>query len=291
MIEAGGGEALVLGLDVGGTKIAGGLVDADGVIMHRSTEPTARDGRRDPGLATSYRLAAQLLADARSRDWSVTGLGIGVPEYVTADGELSSRLVLEWDRQPREQFADLGPVTVESDVRCGALAEAVVGAGRGFASVLYVTVGTGLSSSLVAGGVVLPGARGEAIAFGELPVARAAAADESGSLEEFASGAGIADRYRAGGGGPVDGAAQVVTLADDGDPLAQNVVNSAARAVGTAISWMVAVLDPAVVVLGAGWARAAGAGTTRFGPSTAAGPPSARHRPHWSRHGSGRTRA
>ena len=264
-------QPLALGLDIGGTKIAGGLVAPDGTIRHRATSPTPHPGNRegsgglgdpgslgDPGLGESYRVAAELLAHARSHGWPVAGLGIGVPEYVTAAGELSSRLVLAWDRQPLELFAPLGPVTVDSDVRCAARAESALGAGRGVHHLLYVTVGTGLSSTVVLDGAAVSGARGEAIAFGELPVARSAAPDELGNLESFASGEGIASRFRAADGGPVDGAAQVLVLADQGHQLAQQITDTAAAALGAALGWVVDLLDPQVVVLGGGLGTSTG---------------------------------
>jgi glucokinase len=258
-----GPEGLVVALDIGGTKIAGGLVSSDGTVRAQVAVPTERDGGRDPGLLASYRTAAELLAHATQQGWPVCGLGIGVPEYVSAEGLLTSRLVLDWDVQPKQLFADLGPVTVDSDVRCGARAEAQVGAGRGRSSMLYVTVGTGLSSTLVVDGLPFAGARGEAIAFGELPVDRAAAPHESGSLEDFASGQGITDRFRhlddlPVGAAPVRGAADVFALADGGHRGAALVVDSAALALGAAIAWMVDVLDPEVVVLGGGLGTSTG---------------------------------
>jgi glucokinase len=249
---------LVVALDIGGTKIACGLVAVDGTVKVRHELATVRADGRDPGLTASHQVAADLVAHAASQGWAVAGLGIGVPEYVTADGVLTSRLVLDWRVQPKEQFADLGPVTVDSDVRCGARAEALLGAGRGVSSMLYVTVGTGLSSTLVVDGVPYAGARGEAIAFGELPVDRRAATDEDGSLEAFASGEGIADRFRRHGEISVRGAAEVVALADQGHEVAEQIVASAAIALGSAIAWMVDVLDPAVVVLGGGLGTSVG---------------------------------
>ena len=262
MTTSPGPAGLVVALDIGGTKIAGGLVSSDGRIRAQVAVPTERDGGRDPGLLASYRTAAGLLAHATEQGWSVCGLGIGVPEYVSAEGLLTSRLVLDWDVQPKELFADLGPVTVDSDVRCGARAEARLGAGRGRSSMLYVTVGTGLSSTLVVDGVPFAGARGEAIAFGELPVDRAAAPHEKGSLENFASGQGITDRFLRLEDVPVDapvrGAADVIALADRGHRGAALVVDSAALALGVAIAWMVDILDPQVVVLGGGLGTSTG---------------------------------
>jgi predicted NBD/HSP70 family sugar kinase len=74
-------------------------------------------------------MAVRLLADARQAGLVVDGIGAGFPEYVDPHGQLTSRLVMDWDVQPGRLLGGLGPVTVESDVRCGAIAEAAFGRG------------------------------------------------------------------------------------------------------------------------------------------------------------------
>jgi glucokinase len=243
---------VTLGLDVGGTKVAAGLVDVTGEVLHRACAPTGVHGARDPGFAVSLPLARRLLDLAARQGIVVHGVGLGVPEYVSPDGRVTSAEVLGWDAQPGPAFAALGlPVTVGSDVRCGALAEARYGAGRGAGSLLYVSAGTGLSSALVLDGVPWPGRRGEAIALGELAVSPAVAPGETGSVEAFAAGAGILRRYRAAGGADLDGPG-IDRAATDGDPLAGRVVDSSARATAHALHAAVALLDPERVVLGGG---------------------------------------
>lgn len=205
---------VVLGLDVGGTKLAGGLVDAGGRIRLKAERPTPPG---DPELAGTLALAASLRAEAAERGWRVTAVGAGFPEYVDASGRLTSREVLAWTRQPAELLG--APCVVESDVRCGALAEWKLGAGAGTSGLFYVSIGTGLSSTLIADGRIVHGARGEAIALGEV-----------GDLEAYASGAGVAAR----GGGA-------------------DALESAGRAVGTALAGTVLpLLDPPLIVLGGG---------------------------------------
>lgn len=278
---------VALGLDVGGTTVAGGLVDATGEVLHRVSAPSEVAGARDPGFVVSLGVARSLLDAAAARGLLVHGIGVGVPEYVSADGRVTSAEVMGWDAQPAAAFGILGlPVAVHSDVRCGALAEARCGAGRGAGSFLYVSVGTGLSSALVLGGEVWPGARGEAIALGELPVSPAVAPGETGSLESFAAGAAILRRFRADDGGPDAGAPApgaptdptggdrltggslpdgpaIDRAAAAGDPHAVRVVESSAHALAHGIAAAVALLDPERVVLGGGlgtstghWARA-----------------------------------
>ena len=242
---------LIIGLDIGGTKVAGALVKQTGELLHRRFASTLTSGLSDPALAVSTELVEGLLAQAHSDGLVVAGIGIGLPEYVRPDGFVSSRLVLGWDSQPSEVFGKFAPTTVDSDVRCGARAEACFGSARNVSSALYVTVGTGLSSTLIIGGHIFGGARGEAIAFGELPVAREIAPETELTLEEFASGRGIANRYAIASGTAIAEALEVVQ-AELVDPRAGHVIASAARALGRALAWAVGVLDPELIVLGGG---------------------------------------
>lgn len=243
---------------------------------------------RDPGLAATLALGRELVGDAREHGVAVAAIGAGLPEYVGADGRVRSHEVLAWDEQPAALLRSLVPgarCVVDADVRCGALAEACLGAGRGYASVLYVSVGTGLSSALVLDGLPLRGTRGEAIALGELD-----APDGAGRLEPRCSGGGIAQRYAArtgcllrsagevapdveaplGGarevGGRLDGAREVEARARGGDSVAAAVLEDAGRALGLALGAIVGLLDPGVVVLGGGLGSAPG---TAFGSALA----------------------
>ncbi len=162
------------------------------------------------------------------------GLGVGMPEYVSRSGLLTSSEVLDWTTQPAALLSDLYPgvpVVVESDVRCGALAEWRLGAGRSYDGLFYVSLGTGLSSTLIADGRLLAGHRGEAIALGELSVPASIHPSWQGNLESFASGAGLAARA--------------------GD------LTSAGQALGLVLADVVALLDPPLVVLGGGLGTAA----------------------------------
>jgi hypothetical protein len=118
---------VILAYDVGGTKLLGGLVTADGVVALRRQVPTPRDATGcDPGLAAFAGLAADLVADAGREGLNVVAAGVGFAEYVHDDRPTSSE-VFVWDRQPADLLAEVlpeRPVAVEADVRC-AVAEAV----------------------------------------------------------------------------------------------------------------------------------------------------------------------
>lgn len=246
----------IIGLDVGGTKVAGGLLTED----DRLTETVQRSARvgvaGDPGLAVTRSVAEDLFERARRAGLLVDGIGAGFPEYVDASGWLTSHEVLAWTTQPRELLSGLAPVTVESDVRCAALGEGAFGVARGLASYAYVNIGTGLSHALVEDGQPWPGARGEAIALGELEVTRRVDGAVTGNLERYASGEGVRERFIAATGREVADAAEVFRLSTDGDETARSIVDSAARAMGAGLATLVALVDPGAIVIGGGVASA-----------------------------------
>jgi glucokinase len=244
---------VVLAVDAGGTKCLGGLVGRSGEVLDVHELPTPRvDGRGDPGLTTLAALTSTLRDRAVATGRRARAVGVGVPEYVR-DGRLTSAEVLAWDTQPADLLAAVCPglpLVVEADVRCAAYAEAST-RWRASRTILYVSWGTGLSSTLVVDGRCLPGRRGEALAFGELGVAPAVDQAWDGNLEDFASGLGVGARYTALTGVPAGGR-EVAVRAADGDALAQQVLESAARAVAYALRDCTALLDPDAIVLGGG---------------------------------------
>jgi glucokinase len=248
---------VILALDVGGTKALGGLVTVTGAVLSTCELPTGGvPGRIDPGLSVVRRLAEQLLEEVSAHgDLQLTAVGAGFPEYV-GNGLLRSREVLDWTDQPgdvlRRLVGDDIPITVESDARCGALAEAQLGAGRQSNLVAYMSWGTGLSWTLVQNGVALAGKRGEAIGFGELAVPARVSTDWIGNLEQFASGKGIATRYSAATGEDVGETREVITRAMQGETAATAVLDSAAQAIGESLASMVSLVDPELVILGGG---------------------------------------
>jgi len=250
-------DEVYLGVDVGGTKVRAALVDVEGAIVTSAESSTQAPEGADPGMRISHATARRVAEEAESRGLVIAGIGVGVPEYVR-DNALHSNLVLAWTTQPANLFADIAPVTVESDVRCGALAESRVGAGRGCTSMLYVSVGTGISSALVLAGEVWAGHRGEAIALGELPVDRHLEAGGVTTVEEFAAGSAIARRYERLTGQSVDGAREVIARSEAQDSRAHAIATSAAQALGSAIAWAVDIVDPQIIVLGGGLGSSGG---------------------------------
>jgi len=215
-----------IGIDVGGTKIAAGVVDTDsGAVEARFERGTRPERGSDAVLADCVALAQRLAAGREGLP-----IGIGVCELIDLEGHVRSAQTLEWrDVDVAGAFGPLGPAVVESDVRAAALAEAHFGAGRGVQELLFVIVGTGISCCLVLGGRAYAGSRGNAICFGAPP------------LEDAASGLALA----AAGGR--ERAEDVLA-----DTALDSVVEAAARELGSGLAWLVNALDPGTVAIGGG---------------------------------------
>jgi glucokinase len=192
-------------------------------------------------------------------------VGVGVAELVGPDGCVLSGATIDWqglDAASRLCEAVRLPVRIEADVRAAARAEGQLGAGRGRESFLYVTVGTGISASLVLKGVPYAGARGLA---GTCASSRNLIPSDDGPLaagpplEQFSAGPALALRYAAAGGDALATPQNIVARCDAGEALAQTIVLSAGEALGAAIGQLVNILDPEIVVIGGGLGLVGGA--------------------------------
>lgn len=252
-----------IGLDVGGTKIAAGAVDpASGAVAHRREIETCSVRGSSAVLEDIALLAGAVAADLHGEEQTPNGVGIGVPELVDAQGKIRSAYLLDWTALAlADRLEQMGSVRFESDVRSAATAEARFGAGRRFRQFVYISIGTGISSTLVQDGIPLVGARGGAVVLSTAPVSvpcGACGAWTEFVLEDFSSGRALACRYHEVSGREVGSAQQVVLAAAHGDHDAMAVVESAARALGSAIAWLVNVLDPEAVLVGGGLGLAGG---------------------------------
>ena len=252
---------VVLAVDVGGTKTLMGLVDARGTVLAEHRIATVQAGSPLDDLGRVRQAVLDFVPES-ARFGRLVGAAAGFPEYVDPDGRLLSHEVLTWSEQPdrvltaalaEAGFAGLS-MRVDSDARLGARGEAWIGAGRGLGSFLYVSLGTGLSSTLVLGSAPWPGAHGMAIGLGEWPAPLIAGEVPVRNLERFASGAGIAERYLALTGE----AATTRELSKRLDPVALAVLSSAGAALGSALGTLERVLDPGAFVVGGGLGSAAG---------------------------------
>ncbi len=255
--------ACAIGLDVGGTKIAGGLVAfPEGRVLVRRRIPTGAHRAGEAVLHDAVDLARDLCDEAASHGLTPAGIGVGVAELVDAEGEITSEQSIAWCGLPvRRAFSALATTLIDADVRMAARAEARFGAGRGYDPWVYVTVGTGISHSLVRQGRPYAGARGNALVFASAPLSTTCTVcgtDLHPVLEAIASGPALVARYNAVYPGGAAHGQDVVAAAEAGEPVARRVIQSAGTALGTSIAMLVNVLDPAAVVVGGGLGMAGG---------------------------------
>jgi len=252
-----GNEIYSIGIDLGGTKIAAGVVSfPSGQLLHKETIPTLPARGGEAVLDDCISLARRLKVYANERGLRMEGIGVGIAELVNLDGEITSDYLIKWRGLPaRERLSQVLPTRFESDARAPALAEAQFGAGRPFASFVYLTVGTGISYCLVLDGQPYAGAHGHAImvASGALT----SECEKCGTLqdqvlEEFAAGPSLVTRYNQRASTPLRTGQAVTAAARAGDPIAQAIVRSAGAALGNSVGFLINVLDPQAVIVGGG---------------------------------------
>ncbi len=246
--------SLRVGVDVGGTKTAVGVVRfPEAEVLDRIDLPTPPRG--ESGAPFLAEIAGR--ASALAGKTGAAAVGVSVCELVGLDGRIESdHRVLLRELPVREAFAGRA-VIVEADVRAGAAAEARFGAGAGFRDVFYVNLGTGISSCWVREGRPHRGARGHALVLASSPVATVFDGGAK-AVEEIAGAAGLLASYRAAGGKAVS-AREVFERAAEGDVRALEITERAAMALAGCIGFALNILDPEALVLGGGLALAGGA--------------------------------
>lgn len=263
-----------IGLDVGGTKIAAGIVAwPSAEVLHYRVIPTRTNRGGKPVLQDTVALATELIELAAHEQKRISAIGVAVAELISLRRRITSAHSIQWcDLPVVETLSELAPTVIESDVRAAALAEAKCGAGKQFANFAYVTVGTGISYSLVIEGHPYAGARGNALILASSPLStrcgHCGAALEP-ILEEFASGPALARRYQQlHKPDPSLSCEQVFAAAEAGDEDAVNILESAGEALGVSVAFLINTLDPEAVIVGGGLGLAGGIYWERFVHST-----------------------
>jgi glucokinase len=253
-----------IGLDIGGTKTAAGIVLwPTGEVLHRTINPTTPQRGGEAVLHDILDLAGQLREEAEQEEIKIAAIGAGVAELVDCDGNVTTSCTIAWRGQPvQEKLSAIAPARVESDVRAAAFAEAVFGAGRGKRLFVYITVGTGISYCLMQNGQPLKGANGNAILMASSALSTACThcgAKLHPVLEEYASGPAISRRFaHAKQTESVGDCQSVFRASSNGDQDAIEILNSAGEALGVSAAFLINVLDPEIVILGGGLGTAGG---------------------------------
>lgn len=250
----------VLALDIGGTKIAAGLVDANGQLLHSNRQPTPRSADPNEVWAAAQRTIADALAAAGGE---VTGVGISSagPIDITA-GTISPVNIAAWRafgvRDRVAQAVPGVPVRLAGDGLCMALGEHWRGAGRGAAFMLGMVISTGIGGGLVLDGLPYGGRTGNAGHVGHVvvdPDGPPCACGGRGCVEAIASGPHLVAWAREQGWDGADAKA-LADAAAGGHPIALRAFERGGRAVAAMIASVAAVCDLDLVVIGGGVANA-----------------------------------
>lgn len=243
-----------LGIDLGGTKIEGIVLAADGTTIARERVPT----ERERGYAHVVERVAALVERLGAHAPGVRRVGVGTPGSRSArDGTLKNSNTTCLNGRPLldDLRRRLGlEVVLENDANCFALAEVHAGAARGARVAFGVILGTGVGGGLVVDGRLWSGPQHVAGEWGHHRIADDGPAcwcGQRGCVEAFVSGPALERGYAAAGGAPGDAAA-IAARAAAGEAIARDVLARWAERVGRALANVVNVLDPDVIVLGGG---------------------------------------
>ncbi|MBE2999083.1 ROK family glucokinase [Nocardiopsis sp. HNM0947] len=263
---------LTIGVDIGGTKVAAGVVDPQGQILDRVKHPTPSDDPR--ALADVVARAVGELRERREED-EIGAVGVGVAGFVDEDRatvQVAVNIGLR-DHPLRDRVQErVGlPVVIENDANAAAWAEARFGAGRDSDHIVCVTLGTGIGGGLVLGGRLHRGRFGVAAEIGHyrmVPHGRRCACGSHGCWEQYASGRALVAEGRDLARADPEAAERMLKLADgsvegiegraitqaalEGDPAALECFASVADWTGRGLADLAAILDPECFIVGGG---------------------------------------
>jgi glucokinase len=264
-------DRYAVGIDLGGSKLRGGLVSLSGQLVGRlevQTEPW----KGPAGVLANLKRVISRLIDS-TEPARVAGIGIAAAGQIHPKTQAVVYAPnLEWENVPlRDEIESVFglPVYVDNDARAAAWGEYRFGVGRGVQSLIGVFVGTGVGSGAVVDGILLQGAGNAAGELGHtqvVPDGLPCACGQHGCVEAYASGRGFARRLEAAlaegietrlasetGGDPSRvTTALVARAAAAGDAFAQSIWSDAERYLGQAIGNYVTLLNPELLVLGGG---------------------------------------
>ncbi|MFC8501419.1 ROK family glucokinase [Pedococcus sp. NPDC057267] len=265
--------SLAIGIDIGGTKVAGGLVTAEGAVVGRARRDTPHRSK-SPAVVedTIVEVVDELLEAA---DEEVVGVGIGAAGFVAADrATVVFAPHLSWRDEPLQanlQRRVPVPISVDNDANAAVWAEWRFGAARGESNVVMVNLGTGIGGALLLDGRVLRGQFGIAGEFGHMQVVPGGQRCECGNKgcwEQYASGNALVREARSlmtansplatdllarAGGDPMALTGPMITeAARDGDPTATELLTEIGHWLGVGIANLAAAFDPGMFVIGGG---------------------------------------
>ncbi|MFE9685242.1 ROK family glucokinase [Streptomyces sp. NPDC002701] len=259
---------LTIGVDIGGTKIAAGVVDEEGNILSTFKVPT-------PTTPQAIVDAIAAAVEGARAGHEIVGVGIGAAGYVNRErSTVYFAPNIDWRQEPlkTEVEARVGlPVVVENDANAAAWGEYKFGAGKGHRNVICITLGTGLGGGIIIGNKLRRGHFGVAAEFGHIrmvPDGLLCGCGSQGCWEQYASGRALvryakqranatpenADILLSLGDGSPDGieGKHISMAARQGDPVAVDSYRELARWAGAGLADLASLFDPSAFIVGGG---------------------------------------
>lgn len=247
------------GIDIGGTKIAGVLVDENLNVLFSRKVPLTQ--KTPDGVVTEIASLVGYLTESIGKS-ELLGVGVVTPGIIEGDtGVVVYAANLGWRNVPIQDLIQRKlnlPCFLEHDVRGGALAELFFGAGRAFTNFLYVSVGTGIAGTIVWDRKVVRGSHNTSGEIGHtvvMPGGPICRCGKRGCLEALASGSAMEREAWYLTGERVEGSV-IAERAEKGDPLFREVLRNASFFLGLALANLAGTLDPQAIILGGGVAEA-----------------------------------
>jgi glucokinase len=265
----------IIGVDIGGTKVAVGFVDGSGKILHQARQAMVATGNAEAGLQAVTAAIESLCAATNTSIKDVRGIGVCAPGPLDPEAGvvLNPPNLPCWQNFPlaaRMKEVYHVPVKVDNDANAAALAETRWGAARGYRYVFYATVGTGIGTGIVFDGRIYHGHTGAAGEGGHTTIdyrGPVCGCGKHGCIEALAAGPAIAARARAKLASASRQSAMVELANGDihsvttemvgraaaaGDPLAREVMGDTVELLSTWLGNIIDLLDPDVIVIGGG---------------------------------------
>ena len=260
----------IYGVDIGGTSVKMGLFDQEGQILEKWEIPTRKENSGEEILPDIAKSIQEKNVEKSISKEDILGIGMGVPGPITEDGRVLKCANLGWGifsvAERVRGLTGVEKVKIGNDANVAALGEQWRGGGRGFDSIVMVTLGTGVGGGVVLNGKILTGANGAAGEIGHLPVkageTRVCGCGKRGCLEQYSSATGLMRKARE----LVEHTdkpsmmrdyeqltgKEIFAAYEAGDALAAEVVEEFAEYLGLGLGQVAQVVDPQAFVIGGG---------------------------------------
>lgn len=261
-------EKFYIGADIGGTTIKFGMFSHTGELMEKWE---IRSRVENEGESILSDVAESIEEKRAERDGNIMGIGIGVPGPTTDDGVVLKCPNIHWQvvdvRKKLVELTGVGNVKVGNDANVAALGEMWKGGGRGFDSIVMVTLGTGVGGGIILGGKILTGTMGAGGEIGHTKVewneTEMCGCGGKGCLEQYASATGIVRMAKK----EMQEGSRLAAIADitakdvfdaakDGDAYALHIVDRFGMYLGVALANVAHIVDPEAFVIGGGVSKA-----------------------------------